>query len=47
MLDTDSISFRTDYRIRGDMAEVWRTSVLKKFPFPEFKGEKFVSEAVV
>ena len=29
------------------MAEVWKTSVLKEFPFPEFEGEKFVTEAVV
>lgn len=47
MLDTDCVSFRTDYKIKGDMAEVWRTSVLKEFPFPEFEGEKFVSEAAV
>lgn len=47
ILDTDSVSFRTSYQIKGDMAEVWKTSVLKEFPFPEFKGEKFVTEAVV
>ena len=39
------------YRIRenrpGDMAEVFRTDVLKRFPFPEFPGEKFLSEDVV
>ncbi len=29
------------------MAEVWKTSILKEFPFPEFKGEKFVTEAIV
>ena len=33
--------------IRGDMAEVWKTKYLKEFPFPEFEGEKFVSEDVV
>ena len=31
----------------GDMAEVFLTSVLKEFPFPEFVGEKFLSEDVV
>jgi glycosyltransferase involved in cell wall biosynthesis len=31
----------------GDMAEVFYTDVLKKFPFPEFAGEKFLSEDVV
>lgn len=31
----------------GDMAEVFVTDVLKEFPFPEFRGEKFLSEDVV
>lgn len=31
----------------GDMAEVFRTEALKQFPFPEFPGEKFLSEDVV
>lgn len=39
------------YRIKGnrpgDMAEVFYTEVLKKYPFPEFKNEKFLSEDVV
>ena len=47
VLDTDPISFRTKYHVRGDMAEVWRTDVLKKYPFPGFPGEKFLSEGAV
>ncbi len=39
------------YRIKeenpGDMAEVFYTEMLKKYPFPEFKGERFLSEDVV
>lgn len=39
------------YRIKnnrpGDMAEVYKTKYLKQFPFPEFVGEKFISEDVV
>lgn len=31
----------------GDMAEVFLTSALKEFPFPEFEGERFLSEDVV
>ena len=31
----------------GDMAEVFVTNVLKEFPFPEFEGERFLSEDVV
>lgn len=40
-----------EYRIRknrpGDMAEVFYTTVLKEFTFPEFDGERFLSEDVV
>lgn len=39
------------YRIKenrpGDMAEVFKTYVLKKYPFPEFRGERFLSEDTV
>lgn len=31
----------------GDKCEVFKTKILKKFPFPEFDGENFVSEATV
>lgn len=47
VLDTDSISYRTKYKIEGDRAEVFRTSILKQYPFPEIKGEKFCTEAIV
>lgn len=35
------------YQLLDDKAEVYKTSILKKYPFPEFEGEKFVTEAVV
>ena len=35
-----------DY-ISGDRASVYRTEILKKYPFPEYDGEKFISESVV
>ena len=31
----------------GDKTEVFKTEILKKFPFPEFSGEKFIGEASV
>lgn len=31
----------------GDLAEIYKTSVLKAFPFPEFEGERFLNEACV
>lgn len=46
-LDTDSLSFRTRYRQKGDKAEIFRTAILRDYPFPEFDGERFVTEALV
>ena len=46
-VDTDALSYRYKYGILGDKAEVYRTNILRKFKFPEFKGEKYVTEAVV
>ncbi len=38
---------RAKFNILGDKAEVFYTDILKKYPFPEFEGEKFVTECVV
>lgn len=38
---------RPKYQIEGDKAEVFYTAVIKKYPFPVFEGEKFLSEACV
>ena len=46
-LDTDFLSYRVRYKMKGDRAEVVRTSVMKEFPFPEFPGETFCTEALV
>jgi glycosyltransferase involved in cell wall biosynthesis len=35
------------FRIRGDKADVYKTEILKKFPFPEFPEENFIPEAIV
>ena len=35
------------YKLKGDMAEVFKTSVLKETPFPEIEGEKFCPEDLV
>ena len=45
-LDCSSIE-RSKYNIDGDKAEAFFTGVLRKYPFPEFVGEKFVTEATV
>ncbi|EEC97032.1 glycosyltransferase, group 2 family protein [Parabacteroides johnsonii DSM 18315] len=43
----NSLDFRYKYHIRGDMAEVFRTKVIREFPFPEIPDEKFCPEAVI
>lgn len=47
ILDTDSISIREKFHVKGDMAEVFKTEILKQYPFPEFDGEMFISEGTV
>lgn len=37
---------RLKYNLGGDKAEIYKTAILKKFPFPEFPDEYFVTEAV-
>lgn len=38
---------RLGKNIKGDMAEIWITELLRENPFPEFKDEKFLSEDIV
>lgn len=35
-----------NHGIYGDKSEVYYTDVIKRFPFPEFDGEKFIMESV-
>lgn len=46
-LDCTALEFRYKYGVRGDVAEAIRTSVIRKFPFPEFEGERFCPEALL
>ncbi len=45
-LDITSLQ-RSQYGIAGDKAEVFYTDILRKYPFPEFNGENFITECVV
>ena len=47
IIDSTSIAVRFKLGITGDMKEVFRTEVLKEFPFPEIKGECFCPEVLV
>lgn len=42
-----SIDIRYKKKVTGDLAEVFKTSVMKEYPFPEIKGEKFCPEALL
>ncbi|EOP47799.1 hypothetical protein IKQ_04819 [Bacillus cereus VDM053] len=35
------------YKVRGDKLWIFRSSILKKYRFPEYEGEKFVTEGVL
>lgn len=41
------IECRIKNKLPGDMAEVFYSQILRKYPFPEFCGEKFLSEDIV
>ena len=45
-LDTDVLDVRLRLRVRGDKSEVYRTEVLRAYPFPEDLG-RFVTEGLV
>lgn len=47
VLDCTSGDFRYRYKVKGDMAEVFRTEILREYPFPEIQNERFCPEAVV
>ena len=46
-IDADAISIRVKHKVTGDLAEVYKTDVLRMFPFPDIPGEKFCSEGLV
>lgn len=44
---SNSLDFRFLYNYSGDIAEVFRTSILKIFPFPKFKNEKYCKPSLI
>lgn len=47
VLDCSCLDFRYKHNVKGDMAEVFKTSVMREFPFPEIPGERFCTESLV
>lgn len=38
---------RNKYHLSGDKAEIYKTNILKRYPFPEYENENFLTEGVV
>lgn len=38
---------RAKYGLMGDKAEIYKTEIMRKYPFPEFEGENFLRENAV
>ena len=46
-IDADPLSIRYTHHIKGDLAEAWRTEIMKVYPFPVFSDERFCSEGLI
>lgn len=46
-IDCHAWEISTVYKVTGDLKEVFRTEVLRQFPFPEINGERFCPEVLV
>lgn len=46
-IDANALDIRHKYHVTGDLNEVFRTGVMREFPFPEYEGERFCPEALV
>lgn len=38
---------RARHGLMGDKAEIYRTEILRRYPYPEYVGERFIEEAIV
>lgn len=47
VIECTATEFVYTHNISGDMAEVFKTSVLAENPFPEISGERFCTEALI
>lgn len=47
VINTNALDVRFKHHIDGDLAEIYKTDVLRKYPFPKFENERFCPEALV
>ncbi|MGI6243637.1 MAG: glycosyltransferase family 2 protein [Prevotella sp.] len=46
-IEANEIDLRYRYKVSGDICEVFRTDVLREYPFPEISNERFCPEQLV
>lgn len=46
-IESNAIDIRFKHKIKGDLAEIYKTDLLRQFTFPEFEDEKFCPEALI
>ncbi|SJZ87469.1 Glycosyl transferase family 2 [Segatella oulorum] len=47
IIDCNAMDIRYRYHVDGDLKEVFKTTILQEFPFPEIQDEKFCPEQLV
>ena len=47
IIDCNAMDIRYRYHVDGDLKEVFKTTVLQEFPFPEIQDERFCPEQLV
>lgn len=47
VIDSNHIEIYSCYNVKGDKGLMYRTDILKRYPFPEIKGENFITEAII
>ncbi|WP_312208446.1 glycosyltransferase family 2 protein [Empedobacter sp.] len=47
LLETSLYHLKFKYRLISDKAEIFKTEILRKYPFPYFENEKFSPEALI
>lgn len=46
-VNVSSFELRYKLKVEGDKAEIFKKSIIEKYPFPRFTNEKFIPEALV
>lgn len=46
-IDANALDIRYKYGVDGDLAEIYKTDILRQYPFPEFESERFCPEALI